>query len=1147
MKDPTEVDVELPEFLDISWGWQDSEAKLKLLTESDGVVYRDLPFRPYCYMRRSEVTEETLKSIREIDETAEIVETSDYYQGDLYRVHVSYPTLIRELRETVDIETLQSDVPYSRRVLIDLDESVSEPSRVLSFDLEVKADEGFPDVEEAEQPILTIAAVGSDGQEYTFGSDNERETINRFLDVAKEYRAIMGWNSIRFDFPYLENRCRRLDAEGSEVELNFDPFSFVHVDAFPTYRRILMKGGQSYALEDVGVYEFGDEFGGYPEVDYSALEELFHEDRERLMEYNLSDARVVKRLNDRYQFKKITFGILAKRGHCRPSDIFFVHGFEGGFHGYREVDKASNTLIEGIVMSLSNGDHGPEVVWPNQIRDHEVEFEGAKVLDPKDGLHYNAITLDYASMYPSIIDALNIGPETYRDGNKGEIKGPTGSFVKEPKSRFSEAYHVMKDERDTYTNLKKSLPRSHDEYTIVESLDAGLKTYVNCFVPETTVVTPDGIKKIGNIEVGDDVYSINPETYETEVKPVVDTYERKYEGPMYHINNANYEQKVTPNHRFLVDEYDGELSAPSSDFNEIKDMDERYVIPRNKPLTGDTPPEVDLAELADTGEVLLEYTVDYRTVNAEFDIDGERMAWHETDDHTVRLIRISLDEYSSNRVEINRLIESEYVERTFYRYAEKHTKQPLKIDSIEFLKVVGWYVAEGGEKNIDGSAVIYQQDRNDTLKEDLDNAGLEYKAYDKGVQVPGGIGAVLSKYFGDKSENKRLPEFLYDWDGGDLYWLFHRLCLGDGRMTERGNPASYVTKSTELRKDVTRLAVHVGTIPKDTARDVRFLNEHKSRCDTIDMERDVEIEQYDGKVQCVTAEDNHTILAGLNGRWGWTGQTFYGVIGSGYSRFYSKPVAEAITLMGQKLVDKLAELAEERDLKVIYGDTDSVIIGLGENPEEDPVKHGKRLADEFTAEIKNWVEDEFNGFPDRIDVGLDEVYETFYITDVKKRYAGICVWDGASCYEYDRTGFKSVRGDTSEAVANFVDDLLRAILLENDVWDVVQNYRERLFNGELDDSLVNAVSLRKPVEEYDSCPPHVRVAQNCDDNIRVGDQVPYLKYGSDPKDVVYAPEGPPEEYLTNATYRWMWKKHFKSCMDNMNVSKHEKTVLSDYA
>jgi len=754
-EDPTDMNVDLPEFLDISWGWRSNEPKLKLLTENDGVVYRDLPFRPYCYMRRDEVTEDTLNTIRELDETATIVEDEDYYQGELYRVHVSYPGLIRDLREAVDIETLQSDVPYSRRVLIDLDESVSEPSRILSFDLEVKADEGFPDVEAAEQPILTIAAVGSDGREFTFGEDDERETIRQFLDVAADYRAIMGWNSIRFDFPYLQNRCRNLDdmAEEGDPRLAFDPFSFVHVDAFPTYRRILMKGGQSYALEDVGAYEFGEEFEEYPEVDYSALEEMFNENRDRLLEYNLEDARVVKRLNDRYQFKKITFGILAKRGHCRPSDIFFVHGFEGGFHGYREVDKASNTLIEGIVMSLSNGDNGPKIVWPNQIRDHEVEFTGAKVLEPDAGLHYNALTLDYSSMYPSIIDALNIGPETYRADGSGEIKAPTGTFVKEPKSRFSMAYHVMKDERDTYTHLKKSLPRSHEEYTIVESLDAGLKTYVN---------------------------------------------------------------------------------------------------------------------------------------------------------------------------------------------------------------------------------------------------------------------------------------------------------------------------------------------------------------------------------------------------------TFYGVIGSGYSRFYSKPVAEAITLMGQNLVDKLAELAEERDLNIIYGDTDSVIIGLGKNPPEDPVEYGKRLAEEVTAEIKQWVIDEYNGFPDRIDIGLDEVYETFYIPEKKKRYAGMCVWDGAPCYEFDRTGFQSVRGDTSEAVAEFVDELLKALLLEQDVWSVVEKYRNKLYSGELDDSLVNAVSLRKPVEEYDSRPPHVRVAEECDDNIRVGDQVPYLKYGSKPEEVVYAPNGAPENYLTQAAYDYIWEKKFKKPMTQMGIEKHEKTTLSDF-
>ena len=73
-----------------------------------------------------------------------------------------------------------------------------------------------------------------------------------------------------------------------------------------------------------------------------------------------------------------------------------------------------------------------------------------------------------------------------------------------------------------------------------------------CFVAGTLVLTEDGEKPIEEIEVGDYVYSTDPETGESEYKEVLWTYQREsYE--LVHVFVADKEIVTTPNHPFWVE------------------------------------------------------------------------------------------------------------------------------------------------------------------------------------------------------------------------------------------------------------------------------------------------------------------------------------------------------------------------------------------------------------------------------------------------------------------------------------------------------------------------------------------------------------------------------------------------------------------
>ena len=97
--------------------------------------------------------------------------------------------------------------------------------RVINIDIEVAADEGFPDIRKADKEINAITLefngqyVALGCQPYTPKADNveyilckdEANLLMRFLDCwrAIDPDVITGWNVEGFDIPYIINRIKK--------------------------------------------------------------------------------------------------------------------------------------------------------------------------------------------------------------------------------------------------------------------------------------------------------------------------------------------------------------------------------------------------------------------------------------------------------------------------------------------------------------------------------------------------------------------------------------------------------------------------------------------------------------------------------------------------------------------------------------------------------------------------------------------------------------------------------------------------------------------------------------------------------------------------------------------------------------------------
>ncbi len=180
----------------------------------------------------------------------------------------------------------------------------------------------------------------------------------------------------------------------------------------------------------------------------------------------------------------------------------------------------------------------------------------------------------------------------------------------------------------------------------------------------------------------------------------------------------------------------------------------------------------------------------------------------------------------------------------------------------------------------------------------------------------------------------------------------------------------------------------------------------------------------------------------------------YGYCGWLGARWYIKEVAESVTAWGRHLLKTAINMAKERGLSVIYGDTDSLFV-----------TYNKDKVDELVDEINKM------GF----EVKIDKIYSKLIFTESKKRYIGLTV-DG----DIDIVGFEAVRGDWSE-LARAVQERVAELVLRSSVDEAVKYVRSviddlRNYRFTLDDVIIWK-TLDKDVDEYKALQPHVIVAK----------------------------------------------------------------------
>ncbi len=392
---------------------------------------------------------------------------------------------LRNWWEDRGVKTYEADIKANKRFLINNPDVPLHASNLNYTFIDIETDDRKPlrkdkdGVIIADASILSFSAVDSTGAEVSFVNEGtnvpeerERDLLVQIGEYLQKYCIALGWNSSKFDIPYIKQR----------MEIHAVPFNWEHIvelDFMELFKKNFRHSLPSYKLNAVAKSVVGEEKLDHPKGNGNIYNSWVNT-RDHLIEYNLQDSRLLKKINERLQFVEL-HKTISDLAHCLMRETL------------------QNSLSMDVLLMIEYRQQN--IVMPSKPTREEMDvFEalgsigGGYTTCLKKGLHRRVEIFDYKSMYPSVIITWNISPETMFNREMPEcIVTPddwnedTGGRRYHPKRYFSRDKGVVPtvlqrliDERDkTKYSMKQFLKTEPAKYQQMYLHQYALKVLAN--------------------------------------------------------------------------------------------------------------------------------------------------------------------------------------------------------------------------------------------------------------------------------------------------------------------------------------------------------------------------------------------------------------------------------------------------------------------------------------------------------------------------------------------------------------------------------------------------------------------------------------------------------------------------------------------
>ncbi|WP_058367233.1 DNA polymerase domain-containing protein [Haloparvum sedimenti] len=1011
---------------------------------------------------------------------------------------------------------------------------VDAEMRVHNLDIEVDDRNGFP--EDGEEPIICLTSHDSYRDEYVvwlFESDDaaveppdelpgyeglvsdvtfevrtfddEPAMLDDYVDylVETDPDILTGWNFEDFDAPYLLDRMEEVAKRPDhDRDLSLDRLSRIGevwrsswggpdikgrvvFDLLYAYKRTQFTELESYRLDAVAEMELGAGKERYA----GDIGDLWEQDPERLLEYNLRDVELCVEI-DRKQEVIAFWDEVRKFVGCKIEDA-----------------PTPGDTVDVYVLHKAFG----KFALPTKGQQESEEFEGGAVFDPITGVKENVTVLDLKSLYPMCMVTINAGPETKVDPDEfdGETYvAPNGThFRKQPDGIMREMVDELLSERED----KKALRNEHDPdsqaYEQYDRQQAAVKVIMNSLYGVTgwdrfrlydkegaAAVTATGrevidftetaAQEIGHeVAYGDSVTGDRPVVVRdpdgvVRVVPIERLFERAEMergeellvtadgGPVASVAAGKERRNLSewealsvseggvpewqPIEEIVRHETDKDIVNLQHKFGEsTTTTDHSYVVEDGDDLVETKPedvtaplripglPEVDTVDRIDVYEVLDGYTRSYE--------DG-------------RSVGSDNAETKINRVHAN----EEYVWFGHEHQADQSRTVKVKrhidlegADGEALVRLLAAYVTEGSASTIETTDSRFGASIAEARTDWLDGLKEDYDRLFEGVTAT----VIASDTSAERTveyETDEGPSSTTYNDGthklqmmNELTAVFFREFAG---QTSRGKRIPGFVFN--LDEDLQNLFLDV-LIEGDGSREFpRYSEEYCER--NFDFET-TSRELAAGLSTLLTQRGKKHSLKYRDSKGSYTVRTceFYrggrdpvikDVDHDGY--VYDLSVAE-----NENFVDGVGG--------IVLHNTDSVMLSLGDTPKEEAIEQSFAIEDHINGRYDDFAAAELNADEHRFQIEFEKLYRRFFQAGKKKRYAGHIVWkEGKDVDDIDITGFEYKRSDIAQITKEVQKHVIEVIVTGDDIDADLEEVTTYLSNV-IDDFLTGNMDLEK--------------------------------------------------------------------------------------
>jgi len=408
---------------------------------------------------------------------------------------------IREFAEKY-LDIFLTPIPDVKRVAMDIEVNMGEH------------DYTIPDPSLARQEIISISFVATDGlklvyvlerEGFTFEKlhkkfppdakmyffTSEKELLIETFRILWEYPVVITFNGDNFDLNYMYHRAEKLkiskDLNPIQVKRGFGILSKaecdlrkgVHIDVFNFFfNRSIAGYAFSGAYQSASLNAISAALLGKKKYEH---EEEIHEMKYSILSwYNLKDSLLTLELTKFNNSLVWNLIILLCRITKMPIHEMVRRQISTWIQNIFYFEHRRKNLLIPRRSEISELKKGGKMM----SKANDEKFQGAYVIPPVPGIHYDVVVMDFASLYPSIIKESNLSYETvlcpHKDDEDNFVKGSPYYICTHKMGIFAYVVGFFRDIRVKYFKPKssdKTLTKKQQDY--YNTIQQALKVFIN--------------------------------------------------------------------------------------------------------------------------------------------------------------------------------------------------------------------------------------------------------------------------------------------------------------------------------------------------------------------------------------------------------------------------------------------------------------------------------------------------------------------------------------------------------------------------------------------------------------------------------------------------------------------------------------------